>query len=93
MKIVINKCYGGFDLSAKAEKEYCKQKGIDSADFVRWEVKRNDPFLVDIVEKMGKEAGGNYSELKIVNIPDDVDWTLEEYDGIEWVAERHRTWG
>lgn len=93
MKIVINKHYGGFSLSAKAEKEYCERKGINPVDFNHWEVSRNDPILIDIVEKMGKEAGTKFSELKIVNIPDDVDWIIEEYDGMEWVAERHRTWG
>jgi len=35
---------------------------------------------------------GEYSELKVVEIPDDVKWQLEEYDGLEWVAEKHRTW-
>jgi hypothetical protein len=28
----------------------------------------------------------------VVTIPDDVAWTIEEYDGNEWVAEVHRTW-
>ena len=27
-----------------------------------------------------------------VSIPDDVEWQIEEYDGMEWVAEAHRTW-
>ena len=28
----------------------------------------------------------------MTKIPDDVEWYVEEYDGIEWVAEVHRTW-
>jgi hypothetical protein len=28
----------------------------------------------------------------VVRIPADVDWVLQEYDGLEWIAERHRTW-
>jgi hypothetical protein len=35
---------------------------------------------------------GSFSELKIVNIPDDVEFQIEEYDGNEWVAEKHRVW-
>ena len=34
-------------------------------------------------------------KLKIVEIPDDVPedgWTIQDYDGKEWVAEKHRTW-
>jgi hypothetical protein len=27
-----------------------------------------------------------------VDIPLDIQWTIEEYDGDEWVAEVHRTW-
>jgi hypothetical protein len=30
--------------------------------------------------------------LAIVEIPDDVQWIIEENDGMEWVAEKHRTW-
>jgi len=30
--------------------------------------------------------------LAIVEIPDDVEYTIEEYDGNEHVAEAHRTW-
>jgi hypothetical protein len=28
----------------------------------------------------------------VVQLPADVDWIVEEYDGQEWIAERHRTW-
>ena len=53
---------------------------------------RADPDLVAIVEKFGHNANSWASDLKIVEIPDDVDWYVEEYDGSEWVAEEHRTW-
>jgi len=53
---------------------------------------RADPDLVAVVEQLGKEANSKYSELKIVDIPDDVKWFIVEYDGLEHVAEEHRTW-
>lgn len=53
---------------------------------------RADPDLVAVVEQFGKEADTNYSELKIVDVPDDVKWFIVEYDGLEHVAEEHRTW-
>jgi len=56
------------------------------------EIERNDPVLVEIVERLGSEANGRYSNLKIVEIPDDVDWEVMEYDGMEHIAEKHRTW-
>jgi hypothetical protein len=56
------------------------------------EIERNDPILVRVVEEMGEKADGKNSRLSIVEIPDDIEWTIEDYDGSEWVAEKHRTW-
>lgn len=85
MKVVINRCYGGFGLSEKA----MKFLGVGS----EWpDIARDDPKLVECVEKLGEEANGAYAELKIVEIPDDVNWEIGEYDGLEWVEEVHRRW-
>jgi len=56
------------------------------------EIARDDPILVSLVKEMGKEANGNFADLKVVKIPGDIEWTIDEYDGQEWVAEKHRTW-
>lgn len=53
---------------------------------------RDDPVLVQVVRELGAEASGRFAKLKIVEIPADVEWQIEEYDGLEWVAEKHRTW-
>jgi len=53
---------------------------------------RADPDLVAVVEQFGKDVNTSYSELKIVDVPDDVEWFIVEYDGLEHVAEEHRTW-
>ena len=92
MKIAINKCYGGFSLSEKAY-EFLGLKwdgyGFDYNDYD----KRTDPKLIECIEELGVEANGFYAKLKIIEIPDDVNWEIKEYDGVEWVAEKHRTWG
>ena len=91
MKVVINICYGGFSLSKKA----CEELDLNWQEcqgYVDHDIKRNDPRLVACVEKLGEEANGGFAELKVIEIPDDVRWTLEEYDGAEWIAEKHRTW-
>lgn len=85
MKIVINVCYGGFSLSEEAQKEL----GIDTP---YPDIARNDARLVEVIERLGAHADGTYAELKIVEIPDDVEWEIAEYDGVEWIAEKHRTW-
>jgi hypothetical protein len=55
-------------------------------------ISRDDPVLVSLVQELGKASWGDHARLKIVRIPADVDWQIEDYDGVEWVAERHRTW-
>ena len=56
------------------------------------DVARDDPYLVQVVEELGSEANGRYAKLKVVEIPADVEWEIEEYDGSEWISEKHRTW-
>ena len=64
--------------------------------YANMDILRDDPILIQIIEKIGlKAASGGSSELKIIEIPADIPnegWIIQEYDGIEWVAERHRTW-
>lgn len=56
------------------------------------DLKRDDPDLVAVVEDLGHKADGTHANLEVVEIPDDVQWQIEEYDGLEHVAEAHRTW-
>jgi len=93
MKVVINKCHGGFGLSKEAENKYKELAGISDPNFYSGFITRTDEHLIAVVELLGSAADSRYSELKIVDIPEDVDWYIEEYDGLEWVAETHRTWG
>jgi hypothetical protein len=90
-QIVINVCHGGFGLSELASVHYRELAGIPLSDY-RWDLQRDDPALVKTVLELGEAANGQYAKLKVVTIPDDVRWTIEEYDGMEWVAETHRTW-
>jgi hypothetical protein len=106
MKIVINTRYGGFGLSQEAIDLYAKKSGIllieSDEEYIfnekiyenysPYDLDRTNPFLIETVEELGDEANGWLSELKVVEIPDDVEYTIEEYDGAEWIAEKHRTW-
>jgi hypothetical protein len=56
------------------------------------DLKRDDPALVQVVEELGDKANGSCAALRVVEIPDDVDWEIDEYDGNEKIAEKHRTW-
>lgn len=170
MKVIINRCYGGFGLSLIAQKMYLERKGqtpffykqtqysfregyygftkisedkleqesdmgmghttlkdlgekfnligkdmhiphgssrknlptyYDYKEFCSWYY-RNDPFssdirtdtdLIAVVEELGsKRASGQCSSLHIVDIPDDIKYEIDEYDGMETIKEIHRSW-
>lgn len=91
-RVVINNCYGGFGLSDAALAHYMKLTGLTEQDFHHRELPRDDAYLVQVVRELGEKANGPHANLKIVEIPADVDWHIAEYDGNEWVAEDHRTW-
>lgn len=65
---------------------------VNGSEFFHRDIPRNDPALVTVVRRLGSEAAGEYATLKVVEIPAGVDWFIDEYDGKEWVAEKHRTW-
>jgi hypothetical protein len=53
---------------------------------------RSDKDLIDVIELLGEAANGWAAEISVIDIPDDVKWHISEYDGIEHIAEDHRTW-
>lgn len=56
-------------------------------------IERSDPMLLQVVEELGAKAAGKGSQLKVVEIPDGVEWEIiQEEDGEEYVAEKHRRW-
>ena len=89
MKVVINKCFGGFGLSEEAYKFL--NIPWDGYGYELME-DRSNPALVKCVEALGKNASGELSSLKVVEIPDDVEWEINEYDGLESVVGKHREW-
>jgi hypothetical protein len=143
MKIAINRCYGGFNLSPLAVQRLAQLKGQECFCFLRglegekkdhfvpiafeelsrvrmpeWyivmfsvpnpadygdraydhylsshpDLPRNDSMLIQVIEELKEKANGTYSDIQIVDIPDDIEWEIKDYDGIEHVAEVHRIW-
>ena len=99
MKIVINKCFGGFGLCKEVmdfldieDIIFCTNSSFDitSDNSEAW---RADARLIAAIEAVGVEkAGSYYAELKIVEIPEGVDWRIDQYDGMEHIYEVHRCW-
>jgi hypothetical protein len=69
-----------------------KMRESNTQRFSYYDIARDDPALVQTVEEMGAGASGRFGTLKIVEIPDGVEYSIEKYDGLEHIAEAHRTW-
>lgn len=129
MKIILNKCYGGFDVSKEAYMLYAKKKGLnlyiyesefkygkfiykktnDTSIMNDYFIKdmgnnveisdkdykknllylnekyRQDPTLIEVVEELKDKASGRFGDLKVVEIPDNCYYKIDEYDGVETI--------
>lgn len=97
MKVILNKCFGGFELSPAAIAMYSEKKGTTFSDYFYYSIIdeiRKDPDLISIVEELGGEANGWCSKLVIVDIPDELDgkYVIDDYDGIETLHEDVPVW-
>ena len=89
MKVVSNGCYGGCSVADEAR----GYLGIPGGSRYTYDDDRTNPKLVECVEKLGEAAShGLGSSLYVVEVPDDVKWTITDYDGVEQVEEVHRVW-
>jgi hypothetical protein len=69
--------------------EYAK----DSSDPCKSDMDRANPNILQVIEELGEEANSQHSTLKIVEIPDGIEWYIyHREDGVESIHEKHRTW-
>jgi len=150
MKIVVNKCYGGFGVSVAVLKELVA-RGSDAIEICtprqyyggdnekyhgtkdwmkRWaedfaqyksigdgfksgrnefniykddliyslkskydnELRTNKD-LIEVIESIGVEkSSASLAKLAIIEVPDGIEWEIDDYDGIETIREKHRSW-
>ena len=74
-----------YDFSSASQERIDHSKKFYVMDAVRSFLNRHDPDLVAVVEALGREAGGTFSELDIEEIDGDK-YFIEEYDGRETVV-------
>jgi hypothetical protein len=55
---------------------------------------RTDLRLIDVIEKLGQSAAGLYTQLKIIEIPDNIKWNIKGTwkNSSEYIQEEHRKW-
>ena len=77
MKLVINKCFGGFSVNDNIVKMLNLESRYDLED------DRTNAKLIELIES-GVDVNTKYSNLTVVEIPDDAtDYMINEYDGFE----------
>lgn len=78
MKIVLNKCYGGYSLSEKAYAYI----GIEwDGHGKAFKDDRTHPMLIEAVEALGEEANGSYADLVVEEF--DIEQLITASDGFE----------
>lgn len=84
MRIAINSCYGGFDVSEKAKEMF----NISTNEVFKYRCgdNRTDEKLLSAIDELGAEVNTDTSDLEIVEVPDDAtDYVVIEDDGKESV--------
>lgn len=82
MKIVLNECYGGFGLSDFGAKILGTHYPEREMFFGNGNAMHEE--LAALVEAFGTRLNGEFANLQVYDIPDDVtDWEINEYDGYE----------
>lgn len=81
MKIVLNKCYGGFSLSVNAYTALGLKHTYSEID-------RTDERLIALMEEHGSAwVSGGLAKLVLVELSDNcTDWEMDEYDGFERIT-------
>jgi hypothetical protein len=97
-KIVINTAYSFFGISDEAIK-WLKDNNHKIGTKIEEEetyknINRDDKSLVKVIEELGVDkASKPAARLKIIEIPEDIEWYIGGNDGGgERVIEKHRVW-
>lgn len=87
MKVLYNTCYGGFNFSKQFVEEFNKRHPDRVKKLEEWHEERIDRNIIALFEEKGSDwSSGVCAKLDVEEIPDDVEFHIREYDGMEGVA-------
>ncbi len=71
-----------------------KTNKLDGRYFVylRDDKLRIDKDFIKVVKKLKKKVNTSVSDIKIIKIPDGIDWEIDNYGGVESIHKEHRSW-
>lgn len=78
-------------------KDFGNNVKIEDKDYKKYSLNldsdyREDKVLIEVVEELKEKANGKYSDLKVVEIPDNLKYVIDEYDGIETLHQEVEEW-
>lgn len=87
MKVLINKCYGGYGLSEEFVNHLITNNLVPQ-DSNSYTINRNNQKIIEEAIKFGLEnVNGFCAKLEIVELPDGCNYNIGEYDGQEWIEQ------
>jgi len=82
MKVLISTCHGGFGFSDKFVEHIKELRGEHELN--DWDLERDDQELIEEAIKFGlKKAEGMFASFSIEEVPDGLNYYIDDYDGKE----------
>jgi len=107
-RVLINRCYGGFQVSNEGVILYEKKLGntlyeapnkwgeqelftdpeCKNKHYFFGEEHRDEKTLLEVFDELGSEKfSADFSKIVVDEIPNDMEWYISEYDGMERIEE------
>lgn len=94
-EIAISTTYGGFTLPSLGWDKLEVRKNKPRAELWKMKIPRDDSDLIEVVHELNQAHKEDQIEkvfIGTVRIPGEIEWEIRQYDGDEWVVEKHRRW-
>lgn len=91
-KVVVYNTYGNFKIYDIIYKRM-EEMGYDISKSNNLDIRTNKFFIKAVEEHLNDDKIKNKLPYLVLKIPSNVDWILQQYDGWEWISEKHKIWG